>query len=122
MKTFDDLPQMAKLIWAAGVFEARVTIQTKQIQIKIESKYRAFLERFKECVGVGVIYNKAPHPGKPHETYMYKCNTPYETATLLKIVLPFLTHAKQQIVIARIKIIESTTPYQREAEKHRIKE
>lgn len=100
--------------WAAGVFEARITVPTSGAIIRMETTDYELLQNFRARVGVGSLVNrgKKKNPPSRNDIWIYHTTNLDDARTLCLFVAPFLGNRMTQKVAALVHQIESNPHWQ----------
>ena len=95
--------------WAAGVFDARITVSPREVSLKMESADQALVNRFHKVVGTGTVL-MSERKGKQHplQFHIWRTYSIHDAWLTLRFVLPLLSPRKKKQALANIKKIEST--------------
>lgn len=90
--------------WAAGVFDARVTIPTQQVSLRLQGYDETLLKRWLKVVGVGVISEVKGTMGRT--LYQYSTSSLNDSWELIRFVAPLLSARKKKQALGLLRKIE----------------
>lgn len=102
--------------WAAGVFEARITIPRNGAILRMETTDYELLQNFTARVGVGSLTNrgKKKNPPSIHDIWVYQTTNLDDARTLCLFVAPLLGNRASKKVADLVHKIETNPHWQKQ--------
>lgn len=115
-----DKPSPLWRAWAAGVFEAKITMPASGAVIRMETVDKELLFNFRERVGVGNLINRGKKKKTPktpptnRDLWVYQTTNLDDARTLCLFVAPFLGNRMTKKVAELVATIEVNPHWQKQ--------